>query len=231
MEKIGEFELNKVYCMDCLEGLKKIPDNSIDLIITDPPYLIDYKTNHRKNKNHLFCKPIKNDDNPELIVNFIKESFRVLKDNSAMYIFCSFDKVDFFKINLEKYYKVKNIIIWVKNNWTAGDLYAQFGKKYEMIILVNKGRKRFNGKRLNDVWFFNRISGKKQIHQNEKPVQLFKLMIEKHSKEEDIIMDAFVGGGSSMVACKQLKRKFIGFEINKEYVDIANKRLQQEALI
>ena len=66
-------------CGDCLGIMKDIPDNSIDLIVTDPPYLIKYKTNRRKNKSHDFCSEILNDDNYELIENFFKESFRVLK--------------------------------------------------------------------------------------------------------------------------------------------------------
>lgn len=67
-----------------------IPDNKIDLIVTDPPYLINYKTNWRKEK-HKFSNVIKNDNNPELIKEYIKECYRILKDDTAIYIFCSFD--------------------------------------------------------------------------------------------------------------------------------------------
>ena len=115
--------------IDCIELLKSLDDKSIDLVVTDPPYLIDYKTNHRIDKDHKFCSTIQNDNNPDLISNVIKELYRVMKDNTAGYMFCSFDKVDFFKLEIEKYFKIKNIIIWVKNNWTAGDLKAQFGKQ------------------------------------------------------------------------------------------------------
>ena len=144
-------ELNKIYLGDALMLIKEIPSNSVDLLVTDPPYLIDYKTNYRKDKEHIFNYAIENDSNPELIKNIIPEWFRVMKDNTAGYVFCSPDKVDFFKIELEKYFNVKNIIIWIKNNWTAGDLVNQFGKQYEMIFLINKGLKAFNGKRLTDI--------------------------------------------------------------------------------
>ncbi|HGR8504720.1 TPA: site-specific DNA-methyltransferase [Streptococcus pneumoniae] len=144
-------EIDKIIKKDVLEVMATIPDNKIDLIVTDPPYLINYKTNWRKEK-HKFSNVIKNDNNPELIKEYIKECYRILKDDTAIYIFCSFDKVDFFKKEIEKYFSVKNIIIWRKNNHTAGDLEAQFGKQYEMIILANKGRKKFNGERLTDVW-------------------------------------------------------------------------------
>ena len=214
--------------MDCLDGMKLIADNSIYLIVTDPPYLIDYKTNHRKDKSHEFCSTIKNDNNPELISDYIKECHRIMKDNTAMYMFCSFDKVEFFKSELEKYFKIKNMIIWVKNNWTAGDLKAQFGKQYEILFLVNKGRALFNGKRITDVWNFDRIAGKKQTHQNEKPTDLLKQCIEKHSKENDIVFDGFAGSGSTGVACKQTNRQFIGIEIEEKYCEIARKRIKEE---
>ena len=218
--------INKICCGDCLELLKNIPDESVDLVLTDPPYMIGYKTGYRKNKKHDFCSEIKNDNNPELISNVIKELHRTLKDNSAGYMFCSSDKIDFFKKEIEKYFKIKNIIIWVKNNWTAGDLSAQFGKQYEMIILFNKGRKKFNGKRITDVWYFNRISGKKQFHQNEKPLDLIKQAIEKHSIEKDIVLDPFSGSGTTAVAAKELERDFICMEISKKYCEIAEKRLE-----
>jgi site-specific DNA-methyltransferase (adenine-specific) len=88
-----KMETNKIYNMDCLEGMKQLSDESVDLIVTDPPYLIKYKTNHRKDKKHDFCSEIDNDDNPELISDYIKECYRIMKQNTAMYIFCSFDKV------------------------------------------------------------------------------------------------------------------------------------------
>ena len=218
----------KLYCDDCLNIMKQIENESIDLIVTDPPYLIKYKTNRRKNKDHDFCSEILNDDNEQLIIDYIRECYRILKNNTAMYMFCNCDKVDFFKQELENAgFKIKNMIIWVKNNWTAGDLKAQFGKQYEIIFLVNKGRKYFNGKRITDVWMFDRISGKKQLHQNQKPVDLLKQCILKHSDENDIIFDGFMGSGSTGVACIETNRKFIGVELDKKYFEIAKERIEK----
>ena len=218
----------KLYCDDCLNIMKQIENESIDLIVTDPPYLIKYKTNYRKNKDHDFCSEILNDDNEQLIIDYIRECYRILKNNTAMYMFCNCDKVDFFKQELENAgFKIKNMIIWVKNNWTAGDLKAQFGKQYEIIFLVNKGRKCFNGKRITDVWMFDRISGKKQLHQNQKPVDLLKQCILKHSDENDIIFDGFMGSGSTGVACIETNRKFIGVELDKKYFEIAKERIEK----
>lgn len=211
--------------MDCIEGMKQIDNESVDLVVTDPPYLVSYATNHRKDKSHEFCSAIQNDDNPTLISDYIKECYRIMKPNTAMYMFCSQVKVDFFKQELEKYFRLKNMIIWVKNNWTAGDLKGQFGRQYEIIFLVNKGQKPFNGKRLTDVWTFPRVSGSTQLHQNQKPLDLIKQCVEKHSNPGDLVFDGFMGVGTTAVAAIELGRNFLGFELEKRYCDIAEQRL------
>ena len=218
-------ELNKIYNEDCLEGMKRIEDSSIDLIVTDPPYLINYKTGNRKDKEHRFGKVILNDDNEDLIKGYIKECYRILKDDTAMYMFCSAAKVDFFKTELEKYFAMKNMIIWEKDHFTLGDLENTFGRKYEIVFLVNKGIKKFNGKRLGDVWKFKRVLGDKQVHQNQKPIELIEQCIEKHSDENDIIFDGFMGSGTTAVAAMNTNRRYIGFELDEYYYNVAMKRL------
>lgn len=215
-----------LYCGDCLEILRRFPKESVDLIVTDPPYLISYKTNHRKDKNHDFCKPIKNDDNPELIREFINIAYYVLKMNSAFYSFGSWKTVDFFKAEIEKYFKLKNIVVWVKNNWSAGDLKAQFGQQYELIFYALKGRRLINGKRLPDVWFFERVSGSKQLHQNEKPTKLLQRIIKVSSNDNELILDPFAGSGSTLVAAHILNRRWIGIEIEEKYCEIAKQRIE-----
>lgn len=232
--------MNQVILGDSLHLINGLESESIDLIATDPPYLIDYKTNYIKNRkvqegtkmvDHDRISSIENDSNPQLIVDIIPELYRVLKDDSALYMFCSMDKVDFFKQEVEKYFNLKNIIIWVKNNWTAGDLKAQYGKQYEMILYANKGRRLINGKRLTDVWNFDRISGKKQVHQNEKPLDLMEQIIIKSSNEGDIVLDPFAGSGTTLVAAKRLGRQYIGYEIDKKYIELCNNKLAKTIII
>jgi site-specific DNA-methyltransferase (adenine-specific) len=218
-------ELNKIYNEDCIEGMKNIESNSIDLIVTDPPYLVKYKTGRRKDKSHKFTKEILNDNNEQLLKDYIKECYRIMKDNTAMYMFCSSNKVDFFKQELEKYFNIKNMIIWVKNNHTAGDLQSAFGRKYEIVFLVNKGRSKFNGTRLTDVWEFKRVSGKNQLHQNQKPIEMIEQCINKHSNENDIIFDGFVGSGTTAIAAINTNRNYIGFELDEEYYNISEHRI------
>lgn len=219
-------ELDIIYNEDCIKGLESIPDESIDLIVTDPPYLMKYKTGRRKDKTHKFCSEIIGDDDSTLIMNYINECYRVLKNNSACYMFCNVNKVDFFKRELEKAgFTIKNMIIWVKNNHTAGDLVAQYGKKYEILFYVNKGRCQIRGKRLTDVWEFDKVNGKKQLHQNQKPIELIKQCIVKSSDEGAIVFDGFMGSGTTAIACLETGRHYIGYELDQEYFKTANGRI------
>ena len=185
-------EINKVYNKDCVLLLDEMikEGQMVDCVITDPPYLINYKTNHRKDKEHKFCKTIANDNNPELISDVVERLYKVMKPDTALYMFCGSDKVDFFKQEVEKFFTVKNIIVWDKGNWTAGDLEAQFGKQYEFIIYANKGRAKFNESvtRYSDVWRIPREVGANQIHQNQKPENVINRMLKIHTKEGDVVL-------------------------------------------
>lgn len=103
----------------------------------------------------------------------MSECYRILKDDSAAYIFCSAKTLDFFMQQARNAgFTIKNVLIWRKNNHTAGDLEAQYGQCYEPILYLNKGRRTINGKRLEDVWDFDRVPSDKLVHQNEKPIPL-----------------------------------------------------------
>jgi len=221
-----ETENGILYNSEAIETMSKFPNEIFDVIITDPPYLINYKTNHRKNKNHEFCSVIQNDNNYKLIDNFIKKSFELLKNNSPFYCFVSWKTECFFIDKIKKYnFNLKNQIIWVKNNWTAGDLQAQYGQQYEIILYSNKGRSKFKNKRYSDVWHFDRVVGKQQLHQNQKPLQLIEFILNNHSNENDIIFDGFVGSGTTLLACEKLNRRWIGIELEEKYCEITKQRI------
>ena len=226
---MGKINLYNDNCITILDTLLK-SGCKVDCIVTDPPYLIAYKTSRRKDKTHKFCHEIDNDrpSDTELIKNFIEKSFQILKNNSAFYCFCSWKTSDIFKNLLEKAgFTIKNQIIWVKNNHTSGDLKAQFGQQYEVCFYCNKGRKFINGKRLTDVWFFDRVSGKSLVHQNQKPVELIEQIILKSTDENDTILDPFMGSGTTGIACVNNNRNFIGIELDKQYFDIAQNRIKE----
>ena len=218
-----KIERNHIYNMDCLDGIRNMIRSEVfvDCVITDPPYLINYRTSYRKDKSNKFCKAIENDDNPQLIIDIMPLLYDVMKDNTPLYMFCGSDKVDFFKSEVDKFFTVKNLIVWDKGNHTAGDLDAQYGKRYEFIIYANKGRAPFqpNMPRLADIWRFPRVGWQQQIHQNQKPTNLLSQIINQHTKEGDLILDPFAGSCSTAVAAYRLKRDYIGFELDHaEYV-------------
>lgn len=212
---------------DCIEKLKKFDKESVDLILIDPPYLINYKTGLRKDKSHRFCKPIINDNNPQLLKETFKLLFDILKNGGAFYCFCNSNRIDFFKYEIEKYFKFKNILIWVKNGRTAGDLKGAYAKQTEFIIYAVKGRHILNGKRDTDVLNYKRVAGKKQLHQNQKPVEMLEYLIKKSSEENDVVLDCFMGSGSTGVACLNTNRNFIGIELDEGYYKIAEDRINK----
>ena len=211
---------------DCLEEMRKLADDGVkvDMICTDPPYLMNYKTGRRKDKTHDFCKPIANDTNFELIKDIMPLLFELLNQGGAIYMFCNANHIDYFKQLIEQHFVLKNILIWVKNNWSAGDLKGAYAKQTEFILYAVKGRHILNGARDTDTLYYNRVVGNMQLHQNQKPVDLCKYLINKSSNENDTVLDCFMGSGSTGVACLQTNRNFIGIELEEKYYNIAKKR-------
>ena len=217
-------EQYKLYNGDCLEIMKDIKDKSIDLIVTDPPYLINYQSNYRRNK----YKKIKNDIKAEeLISNYFKECYRILKDNTAIYSFCSWHNIDFFKQEFEKYFKLKNIIVWNKNNTSMGDLKGSYAPKHEFILFGHKGRKLINGFRYPDVLEAKRTGNK--LHPTQKPIDLLEIFIKASSDVGDIVFDGFMGSNSTGIASIKNNRKFIGIELDSNYYNIAKQRIDEYA--
>ncbi len=213
---------------DCLELMKNIPDGSVDLVLTDPPYLCDYSRHDSKSR---FSKKIANDENNSanegMIECYLQECFRIMKDNTAIYCFCNYKKIDFFKQQIEKTgFILKNIIIWDKQRNGMGDLSTTFGYSYEFIIFASKGQPKIRGKRISDVWQFSRVKPKEQTHQNQKPIDLLKQAIEKSSDEGAVVFDGFMGSGSTGVACVNTGRRFIGIELDDGHFEIAKNRIK-----
>lgn len=167
--------MNTVIHGDCLEEMKKIPDKTIDMILTDPPYGMSFQSNYRKEKYN----KITGDSRLEWIDEFAKQSQRVSKDNTAHYIFCSFHNIDIFKQAFERFFTIKNILVWEKNNTSMGDLKADFAPKIEFILFLQKGRRLINGKRDANIFRFSRTGNK--LHPTEKPVDMFEYLLSKFS--------------------------------------------------
>jgi site-specific DNA-methyltransferase (adenine-specific) len=125
----------------------------------------------------------------------------------------------------QKYFKLKNILIWVKNNTSMGDLYGSYAPKYEMILFGVKGKRKLIDGRDPDILTFKRTNN--VFHPTQKPVDLLEYFIKKSSVKNDIILDPFMGSGSTGVACANTKRCFIGIEKDEQYFLTAKDRLRE----
>ena len=205
---------------DCFELNTGIPDESIDLIVTDPPYGMSFVSNIRKVK----YRPIENDNNLDWLPDWMESQYRILKDNSHAYVFCSWHHVDVFKQQCAKSgFRLKNILIWHKNNAGQGDLLGDYAPQYEFILFLTKGRRELNGKRVSNIIKCAKTGN--EHHPTEKPVNLMQFLIEKSSNRGDLVLDNFFGSGATAIACHNTGRRFLGHEIDKERFDSAQKRV------
>lgn len=228
--------INKIYNMDCLEGIKNIPDNSVDLIIIDPPYSICTKGG--KKGNTKIAKNIKALEK-ELIVNdlvngydlsILDELVRVMK-NINIYIWCNGRQIPtYMKYFVEKLECKLEILIWGKTN--PMPLYSNkyMGDK-EYCLYFRKGGycQPLNYEDARTI-YTSKINVKdKQLysHPTIKPLEFIRKIIRNSSKENDIVLDCFLGSGTTAIGCILENRKYIGFEINKKYFDIAQERINE----
>lgn len=143
---------------DALELMKKLPDESIDAVITDPPYGINYNSNRYKNGN-----PFSSIKNDHLIFFPIDEMLRVLRPTGALFAFYSFKRPVMDE-------RIKNSIVWVKNNWSAGDLNGDFGNQYEQVLFIPREKFRIHSKRYSNVWAFDKVPATELVHPTQKPL-------------------------------------------------------------
>lgn len=244
-------ELNKIYNMDCLDGLKLLDDSSIDCIITSPPY---YKQLSYESNFNSYIQFIK------WAEKWIKEVYRVTKDEGYFFLNFANDKTNTIKSYevLEiatRYFRLHDTIIWYRYNSQPVNTNRQLTPQYEFVFMLVKNPKNyhlnkedlmkeiptmFDTKNVGNVWKipFNKdkIHGFSMKKQNEDasnglwghsgfPVDLPKGCILLTTKPGDIVLDLFMGSGTTAVACLETNRKFIGFEISKEYCEIVEKRI------
>lgn len=154
---------------------------------------------------------------------WLPEVYRVLKNESHCYIYISARHLKELQQEAEKVgFKFQQLLVWKKNNVTPNKFYLN---NYELILMLRKGKAKFiNNMGTKNVIEIDNIRNK--THPTEKPVELNKILIENSSNEDDIVLDCFMGTGSCGIACKQLNRNFIGFEIDKKYFNIAKERIE-----
>jgi DNA modification methylase len=215
---IKEINTNQIIIKgDCLEVLPTLEVNTFDLLLSDPPYGMDFKSGWSKQNK------IQNDkieDTISLFENTLKLSVPLLKDNAHFYLFGNIDYMPQIKPIIEKYLTLKNILIWDRKVIGMGDL-KTYGNSYDIVYFgYNKIWKDLNGPRDRDILEFNRVVPSKMMHPTEKPLDLLEYIIKKSTNENDKILEPFAGGGSTLLAAKNTNRMATGIEIEEEYFNL-----------
>lgn len=244
-ELLGSLELNRIYQMDCLEGMKLIPSKSIDMILCDLPYGVTAKNKW------------------DVIIPFdtLWEQYeRIIKDNGAIVLTASqpfttkliasncklfrytlvWDKVmptGFLNAKRMPLRQHEDIVVFYKKLPTYNPQMIVRGKprKKGGYVGGNKGcYNDYNEKiSVNNEYYptsiltFSNATQKEKVHPTQKPVALFEYLIKTYTNEGDIVLDNCMGSGTTAVAATLCNRRWIGFEIEREYIEMANKRLEQ----
>lgn len=217
---------NTIIHGDSLTVLRQMEPESVDAIITDPPYGIDYHARWTK-------AIVQNDKSP--FIWWLYDAFRVLKSGESgrgsLVCFTRWDVEQTF-IDAMKLagIKVRSEVIWNKVLHGAGDCKTQFAPMHENIVFAIKGKYAFPGHRPNDLITVQKQNVSRTTHPTEKPVALMASLITSVTKPGDLILDPFAGSGSTLVAAKKTGRRYIGVELDGQYFETARRRVEEAAL-
>ena len=227
---------NKVILGDCYEILKTIDDNSIDLILTDPPYNISRPSNFTKNSDNKKFNNISIDfgdwDQVEIDIESLMIEFkRVLKPGGTIIIFYDIWKCNSLKAIAEKLgLKQPRVCPWVKTNpvpINSKKNYLSNGIEFFFTFVKGKNAT-FNSSYDKGIYNFPLCHGNERTeHPTQKPLSLIKSLIEKHSKEGDVILDPFGGSGTTAIASIETNRRYFLIEKENNYYNITISRIEQ----
>lgn len=223
-------ETNTIHLGDCLEFMRGLPGECVDLVVTDPPYGVNYRTSRRSDNDPL-VKDIANDsgDWEPFAKAWFDEARRLLKPDSHFYAFGSFVTAPKMQPLIGGGLDLKNVLIWDKLNGSVGDLEGDFSRQYELIYFAHKGRRLLSGqKRYGNILRASRGSGAEYEHPTQKPEEIIARLIECSSKEGDIVLDPFLGSGTTAVVAEKMRRRWIGCEIDPQYAAVGQSRLDAE---
>lgn len=211
---------------DCLQKMKQMPNNSVDLVLTDPPFGISKKSNIHTMKDRLRRTGIDfgNWDKKIFIKKALPEFERILKPRGAM--LCFYDQ-----LKLEDLTKVLNprrCIYWKKTNPMPMIQNPFPLSAVECMLYSTKSKTgTYNGKGEHNWFECKSPLPFERKHPTQKPIELIEWLIRLFSNEKDLIFDPFMGSGTTGVAALKLQRRFIGIEISPEYFKIAKKRISE----
>lgn len=211
---------------DCLERMKEIADGSVDAVITDPPYGMGFQSNwSKKGPRH---EKIHGDDTID--ARWLVEAFRVLKTGGALLSFCDWKTSCDWRKHIEDCgFGMKSQVIWNRLHHGMGDLRGAFAPMHDVIWYAAKGRRIFKNGRPKSVYEARRPSPSEDHgHPTCKPTGLMESLINAvDDGSNGVILDCFVGSGTTGVAAVNLGRKFIGIERDDKYFAIAKDRIEK----
>ena len=234
-----------LYNGDCLEVMRSIANNSIDLVATDCPYKIvsggcrkipkdgERETSgilthrHKDNKRTDWVDAVRTGkmfaNNDIEFKDWLPDVYRILKDKSHCYIMVNSRNLAELQKQSEKVgFKFQNLLMWDKGNVTPNRWYMQ---GFECILMLRKGgAKNINNLGSSNILKVPNIIGNK-THPTEKPIDLMRILIENSTQPNEIVLDPFMGSGTTAIACKSLGLDYIGSELDKDYFEIIQKRL------
>ena len=227
---------DKIFCEDCMEVMQSLPNESIDLICTDPPYKLTsrgssgtmsgYWTNKLTMQGKIF-----NNNNID-IAQYLPEFYRILKANAHCYIMCNnLNLPHFFDVIGKSDFNFVKLLVWDKQSKICGRYYMG---QVEHIFMLRKGKdKPINDCSRSDLLSFSNFNREKDkdgnnLHDSIKPIPLMQCMIENSTQDGELVLDPFIGSGTTALACMRSKRHYIGCEIDPQYYKVALKRIDME---
>jgi len=224
---------HNVYFEDCVEGMQtRLDDNSVDCVITDPPYGVDYDASKHMGveDGDNYESKIEGDkieDTVALWHDFLSEVARVVKPGGHIYCFTPIKEIPRLQPSVESHLDFKNKLVWVKNNSTispdSGDNYM-WG--YEDIFYATNGPGNDLDSFENNVLEFDREPSGDYDHPTQKPVPLISFLMKQSTSKEDTILDPFMGSGTTAVAAIQNDRDYVGFELDEDnYRSVIERRI------
>lgn len=217
-------ELNRIYNMDCLEGMKEIPNKSIDLILTDPPFFLPaqhYQSRQEWQKRYSDLSVLK-----IFWGTLLEQYVRILKPTGHLVFFCNSDSYPvFYEPTYNRFHKCK-CLVWDKGQVGLGHI---FRNQHELIIWARYADSLFNDDHHlhSDILKFPATPSNDREHPVEKPEPLLLELISPLTIEGGVVLDPFVGSGTTLTAAKKLNRQFVGFELDKGYFDDAEIRIKK----
>ena len=211
---------NKIYLGDCLDLITELPDGCVDAVITDPPY--HQGLTHNGQKTTLddlnICKPF--------FRQLLKEIKRVLKSDGFLYWFCDWRGYPFYYPLIKEFVPIKNLLVWDKHNGRVSFCYMS---AHEFIVFCCKDKSNITKSNVIKVRGFAAgnisIDGAK-VHPTQKPTKLISELICDCTQEGDLVLDCFAGSCTTAVSAIRERRNFICFELQEQYFEIGNKRVE-----